>query len=144
MFFDELQTYLGTILYIVLGYGVISFLISLCGWRQLANKYPANSKPSGIEFRNVSGYTMLLGAYRRCLNVVASPVGVYVEVQPLFSLFHKPILFPWKCISEVDSEAGIVFHHTLLTITDAVFTFRIRLPLQAAEALNNRGRSANA
>lgn len=137
MQFDPFQSPASIALFVVFLYCIVAFCISSCGWRQLANTYAAKSKPSGTTFRSASGWITPSGSYRNCLNVVASSTGIYIETQLLFRLFHRPLFFPWCCVSAIDPQAGILWQYTRLTIADGVFKFRIRLPERAASELQS-------
>ena len=137
MQFDPFQSPVGIASFVVCLYCTVAFGISWCGWRQLASTYAAESKPPGKTFRSASGWISPIGSYRNCLNVVSSATGIYIETQLLFRLFHRPLLFPWRCVSTIDPQAGIFWHYTRLTIAAGFFTFRIRLPERAAEELQS-------
>ena len=135
MQFDPFQSPIGIALDVVFLYVTVSFIVSCFGWRQLASRYATASRPVGITFRSVSGRIALLGGYGRCLNVVSSPAGVYVETQLPFRLFHRPLLFPWRCVSHIDPTGGVLWPVTRLTIATGIFDFSLRLPGRAAAEL---------
>ena len=131
MSYDPFQTQVSIAVLAVGLYVVIVSAMSCCGWRQLARNYSAELKPSGPTFRNVSGWITLLGSYRHALTVVSSLMGVYVET-PWFVFFHRPLLFPWRCVSAIDRRAGILTPYTGVTISAGGHRFRLRLPERAA------------
>ncbi|WP_216442249.1 hypothetical protein, partial [Arcanobacterium phocae] len=110
----------------------------LGGWRQLAATYAAESKPLGTTFRNASGWISLFGSYRNCLNVVAASTGIYVETQLPFRLFHRPLLFPWRCVAAIEPKSGgILWPYTKLTVVAGVLKFRLHLPEGAISELQS-------
>lgn len=50
--FDPFQSPTGIALFAVCLYCTIAFVISWCGWRQLARNYAAKSKPTGTVYVN--------------------------------------------------------------------------------------------
>ncbi|MEI9893100.1 MAG: hypothetical protein WDN28_04110 [Chthoniobacter sp.] len=135
MQFDPFQSPAGIALFVVCLYCTVAFLISWCGWRQLAGHYAAESKPAGTTFRNASGWITPFGSYSRCLNVVVFATGIHVETQLMFRLFHRPLSFPWRCVSAIEPRAGIFSSYTRVTISAGYFDFRLRLPQRAAAEL---------
>ena len=138
MQFDPFQSPARIALFVVCLYCTVAFVVSWCGWQQLARTYAADTKPPGTIFRGASGWITPIGSYGRCLNVVSASVGVYVETQLLFRLFHRPLLFPWSSVSAIESRSGgILWPYTQLTIVAGFFIFRIRLPKRAASEIQS-------
>jgi hypothetical protein len=132
---DPFQSPATIAVFIVCLYLVVTFVISWCGWRQFARGFAADAKPIGPTFRGVTGWITPIGSYRRCLNLVVSSTGIYIETQILFRLFHQPLLFPWSCVSAVDTHSGILWHFTRVIIGAGRLKFRITLPAHATSAL---------
>ncbi len=137
MQFDPFQSPASMALFVICFFCVIAFFISCCGWRQLAGEYPAKSKPPGVIFRSVSGWIVPFSSYNRCLNVVSSADGIYIETQILFRLFHRPLLFPRRCAPDVEIRKRFFGKSTQLTIVAGHREFSIRLPERAAEELRS-------
>ena len=138
MHFDPLQTPVRFVLFGVCVWCAVSFIISLCGWHWLALRHAATSRPVGVTFRGASGWIAAFGSYSRCLNVISAPSGIYVETQLMFRLFHRPLFFPWRCVSSLDLPTGFLWRrYVRLTITAGSFKFRLHLPRQAAPELQS-------
>ena len=139
MHFDPLQSPVRFVLFGVCVWCAVSFIISCCGWRWLAYRHAATSKPAGTAFRSASGWITPLGSYSRCLNVVSASSGIYIETQLMFRLFHRPLFFSWRCVSDIDLPAGFLWRrYVRLTIVAGSFKFRLHLPRQAAPELQSR------
>ncbi len=89
------------------GYSVFAFLFfgmlfrHACRWRRLADAY-AGVGGRAIEKRTMQSAVLLgLGAYsslKGLLTISVHETGVSLRVIPPFSLFHTPLLIPYKDI----------------------------------------------
>lgn len=135
MHFEPVQFLASVALFGVGIYCLVMLVIARGGWRQLASKYAANSKPPGVTFWRVSGCIPPHASYTRCLNVVSTSSGIYVEARPLVRLFHQPLFFPWQCVSALGLQAGEFSEDTQLQIQADDFSLRLRFPESAAAEL---------
>lgn len=126
----------------------IAFVISCCGWRQLAGRYRATAQPpAGCRYHGVSGWMapFILGSYHNCLNVTVSPAGIHVVPWIPFRLFHPPLLFPWACVEQIDTRSGWLRGRTEVRLAPSdLLEFHLCLPKRAAgQVLGHCPASAN-
>lgn len=85
----------------VLFWSLIVFVIAHTGgWAGLAKAYPASEKPEGRSWRWRTIRFGLFGNYRNSVDVTMSDAGLYMCPIYLFRVGHRPILIPWKAISD--------------------------------------------
>jgi hypothetical protein len=94
----------------VVGWVLVTGLISIIGgWSSLARRYPLPEHKGEVieKFRWRSVNFNYLSAYRSCVNITLTDLGVILKPTFLFSAFHKPIFFLWKDISNTEYVKGI-------------------------------------
>lgn len=79
------------------------------GWRALAQRFPAASRPAGAiwSFTSATFRTRLLPIhYGNCVTVTVGEAGVGVAILFVFRAMHPPIMIPWSSIESVGRQAG--------------------------------------
>ena len=72
---------------------------SIGGWRKLAAAY-RTSQPFGGKLQRFQTARMRAGArYKGCLNVGASPSGLFLSTYFPFRPGHPPLLVPWQDVT---------------------------------------------
>lgn len=68
------------------------------GWSRLAEKYPAETKPSRKEL--VRWQSMRIGrcSYLRSVSLCTSAQGLYMRVGWFFRPAHAPLFIPWSAV----------------------------------------------
>lgn len=74
---------------------LVCLLISLMGWRTLANHFRAQSKPQGRSFP-MQGAKIGGGQYSGCLSMIVAETGLWLRLWIPFRTFHPPIFLPWN------------------------------------------------
>ena len=83
---------------------VVCLLLSVVGgWKSLAESYGTDLSPRGTAFLWQSGAVGLV-AYRNCLNIHATPDGLFLSVAWLFRVGHRPLFIPWRAIHNVEAR----------------------------------------
>jgi len=106
----------------------VNFVISQMGWRSFANRYPAQTRPTGSAYNSPSAWFGLLGSYRNVVRVIFTDAGVYFYVLFLFRAFHPPFLVPWESVKRVEKLDGFFGRKYSLGIDDPAGKIRLRLP----------------
>ncbi|WP_139920117.1 hypothetical protein [Hymenobacter sp. DG01] len=109
-------------------WAVISWLLALNGWRQLAQHFRASTTPP----ENAATFRMLTASlrrtddisskvdYRGVLTLCCSPAGLGLAVLFPFRIGHPPLLVPWSAVGPVQLETG--------WFGNTYFTFTVGLP----------------
>ncbi|MCA8831264.1 hypothetical protein [Hymenobacter pini] len=120
-------------------WAAICWVISLNGWRQLAQHFRAHGEPpakadsfwmQAASMREV-GAVGLGASYRGVLNISCSPAGLGLSVLFLFRVGHPPLLIPWSAIGPVEWKQGLFGLSTyctcVVTAPDGATAVEIRL-----------------
>ena len=109
----------------------IGFLISrLSGWAALANRFRL-SFPFAAQKWIWQSARMRYGTnYSSCLTVGADPMGLYLNIFPLWRIGHPSLLVPWPEVSVRRRIKILVFTYVELTLgRDEQIPFRISATL---------------
>ncbi|TYC65188.1 hypothetical protein FMN63_22445 [Stappia sp. BW2] len=93
---------------------IVFVVAHIGGWARLAKAYPATGKPEGRSWNWRSMRIGLFFNYRNSVNVTLSDAGLYMRPILLFRIGHKPILLPWKAIS--DAQRRDLWFATTITL----------------------------
>jgi hypothetical protein len=110
----------------------LDYIFSLqSGWRTLAERYPASSKPAGPRVR---WQVVRLGPIPETgvTNMIPSPQGLYLYAGWLYRCFRSPILVPWSVVSSAREVRELWWKRYELAITDVT---RIRMSRRAYQAV---------
>ena len=113
--------------YLVFWAGVIS-LIGFAGWKQIAERYPADRWPEEEEGVALSWQSGSIGAsrYNGVLKAVITADGLYLRPVRMFAFNHPPVFIPWGSILR----------------TKMAFWGGLKLELVGGKALSIRGKMA--
>lgn len=84
-------------------WSLIVKLISLTGWRRLANQFQTSTVPPGSWFGLGQAF-LGLARYQGVIRGSASPQGLALRVIFPFRVGHPPLLVPWAAIGPVQAE----------------------------------------
>ena len=82
-------------------FGFVIFILSLFGWRILANDYQTMGGPVGHSIGSMKSLRMNGINYNNIVNVRVGEDGLYFSMPFIFRLFHPPLLIPWNEIARV-------------------------------------------
>jgi hypothetical protein len=87
--------------------GLISFILSSGGWRQLAWQYAARPGTAGNTTYRVVG---LVGtsSYKGAIKVTTTGAGIEIEASPALYVGHKPLFLPYGVLR--NPEKKLMFH----------------------------------
>jgi hypothetical protein len=89
---------------VVAAFCVVPLFISrLSGWALLAHRFRAAEPFYGESWDWQSGRFRGWCGYNRCLQIGASPAGLFLAVALPFRLFHPSLMIPW---CEIEVETG--------------------------------------
>ena len=93
------------------------------GWRDLAERFPATSRPSG---KRVWWQVLRLGRVpdNGSTHMVPSPDGLYLYAGWIYRSFRRPILIPWSQISS-PSEVRELWWKRIEVMVPGVTTIRM-------------------
>lgn len=109
----------------------VLFILSMCGWHELAESFPAPSERSGKRFAIQSGKVGWV-SYNICLTIYASTEGLYLSVWPIFRIGHPPLFLPWKAIHNPTFKR-ILWFETVTVDVGAPAIARLRLARKVFE-----------
>jgi hypothetical protein len=116
---------------------LVCFLISLCGWRSFAARYPAPIRPAGKSFHCSRAQFGSLSSYNNVVRVILTDNGIYFSVSFLFRAFHPPFLLPWESVKSVEKQEGFfIGSYYLLEAQESAGRIRVRLPPRVKEDLS--------
>ena len=84
----------------------VTFVISMFGWRSLADAYRATAPFPGATRPWATGYVGF-ARYKHVLTVGADPAGLSLAVFPLFRAGSPPLFIPWDEVTEVRREGRL-------------------------------------
>jgi len=122
--------------FIAIWCGVV-YLISHCGWRTFADRYPATEAPEGRWFRRRSGNMARGGSYGNCLNVCLNNAGVYVETAMVFRIGHSSLFVPWEEVARICNRSYHNHKWVALVLEADDKKMRIILPAEAEATLQS-------
>ena len=73
---------------------ISTILSELSGWRRLADRFAAGSRPSGKRLRRQVTAVGLTGE-NGVTGLILTPEGLYLYTHPLFRFRRPPLLVPW-------------------------------------------------
>ena len=113
--------------YLVVWAGVIS-LIGFGGWKQIAERFPADRWPEEEEGVALSWQSGSIGTsrYNGVLKAVITADGLYLRPVRMFAYNHPPVFIPWGSILR----------------TKKAFWGGLRLELDGGKTLSIRGKMA--
>src|SRR6266404_3585283 len=108
----------------------VSFVISRMGWNAFAERYPAETRPTGTAYSSPSTwFGIFLARYGNVVRVVFTDAGVYFYALFLFRAFHRPFLVPWESVKRVERKKIFLWSRYRLDIEDAAGEIHVILPL---------------
>lgn len=101
--------------------GVSILLSFISGWASLAKDFKTMQDTIGKEFRYVSGsmgIRFFPVNYGNCLFVTVNEQGFELSVLFLFRVFSPKLFIPWKEVESVKLKRILVFHNTVVKLSD--------------------------
>ena len=92
---DLPDAYVVPVLLVGIWTAVLKVLAARSGWQRLAQRYGARTGFDGRLHRFQSA-SMSGVNFNNCLDMGASPRGLYLSPFLLFRFFQKPLLIPWQ------------------------------------------------
>ena len=126
------MTILGFLLLFAAGWLSLDYIFSLqSGWRTLAQRFPASSKPAGPRIR---WQVVRLGPIPETgvTNMIPSPQGLYLDAGMPYRCFRPPILVPWSVVSAAREVRELWWKRYEVPIADVT---RIRMSRRAYQAV---------
>ena len=98
---------------------LVSRVLSLLGWSQLAERHKAVADPSPqakrLYWSSMSvGPGLMSVSYSSCINAWIDNDGVYFRPSLMFRLFHPMLFLPWNQMQSVENRPLIIFRRTVL------------------------------
>ena len=118
----------------------ITFIISRFGWSAAAKRFPASLKPEGKAFRTPATFFRYGSHYSSCVKATPSEQGLYLTVEFLFALGHRPMLIPWSAVAKISEHEGWLGGRYLEIAGPDGLT--IRLPMSALPKIQPFAESA--
>ena len=110
---------------------VVLLLSFLSGWQRLASTYATREPPRGARFGMQNGMVGLV-SYRNCLTIHTAPDGLFLSVQFVFRIGHKPLFIPWRAIRN-EKPIKFLWYEAVRFEVDAPGAPRLRLPAKVFE-----------
>lgn len=111
---EEQLVYLSP-LYLVGMWLLITYLLSLFGWKKFIPYFQTSDTAYGTKIHLVSAKIGRVN-YNNCLKIEMNEHGFYIRPIFLFRLFHPTLFIPWKEISSVSKRSLIFSSHYRLSI----------------------------
>jgi hypothetical protein len=90
--------YLNTLLYLIIGNVIISYMMSFGGWKQLTQNYKANTSFVGARL-NFQTAIINTGKQSGTINVGINSSGLHLSCIFFLRPGHPPLFIPWSEIS---------------------------------------------
>ena len=84
-------------IFFVLLLGLISFILSAGGWRQLARQYGARAGANGNTTYRVIGFVGS-SSYKGAIKVTTTVSGLQIEASPALYIGHTPLFIPFGAL----------------------------------------------
>lgn len=94
---------------------LMTFFISLFGWRTLAKRFKFMDKFSGDRVGMISAKINFTN-YNNAIILYYNEEGFYLKPIFLFRLFHPPVLVPWSEVKDAQEKKFLFFKNYDLTI----------------------------
>jgi hypothetical protein len=85
---------------------VVTSVLSLGGWQQLASPYRVTSLPPDADVRLLGWAKVGWVSYKNILRVGACQEGLAFKVFFLFRFFHPPLLIPWSAVGRIQTSTS--------------------------------------
>lgn len=109
---------------------VSTILSELSGWRRLADRFAAGSRPAGQRLRRQVTGVGLTGE-NGVTGLIVTPEGLYLYAHPLFRFRRPPVLVPWPEVRYV-GERRMLWRRTRVLDLGAITTVTVKQEAYAA------------
>jgi hypothetical protein len=85
-------------------FSLISFLVSLMGWGQLAKQYAVPQVPATLD-RILLAYVRIgVANYKNSVRAGVTPQGLWLTTWKIFFIGHPPLFIPWSAFGPVREQ----------------------------------------
>jgi hypothetical protein len=118
------------VFFVCLWCGIVLLISRLSGWANLANRFRLTLPFAAQKWGWQSARMRYATNYSNCLTVGADPMGLYLDIFPLWRIGHSPLLIPWHEVSVRRRVKVLVFTYVELRLgREEQIPFRISATL---------------